>query len=62
MTNIPYRVALIVGAGAILLTGASASVKRYPLSAAFGMSKFALRGLAQSTARELRPKGIHIAS
>jgi NAD(P)-dependent dehydrogenase (short-subunit alcohol dehydrogenase family) len=45
------------GRGAILLTGASASVKGYPLSA----GKFALRGLAQSAARELGPKGIHIA-
>src|ERR1041384_6020418 len=42
------------GHGAILLTGASASVKGFPLSAAFAMGKFALRGLAQSTARELR--------
>jgi NAD(P)-dependent dehydrogenase (short-subunit alcohol dehydrogenase family) len=49
------------GRGAILLTGASASVKGYPLSAAFGMGKFALRALAQSTARELAPKGIHVA-
>ena len=49
------------GLGAILLTGASASVKGYPLSAAFAMGKFALRGLAQSTARELGPKGIHVA-
>ena len=49
------------GAGAILLTGASASVKGYPHSAAFAMGKFALRGLAQSTARELGPKGIHVA-
>jgi NAD(P)-dependent dehydrogenase (short-subunit alcohol dehydrogenase family) len=49
------------GRGAILLTGASASVKGYPLSAAFAMGKFALRGLAQSTARELGPKGIHVA-
>ena len=47
------------GRGAILLTGAS--VKGYPLSAAFAMGKFALRGLAQSTARELGPKGIHVA-
>jgi NAD(P)-dependent dehydrogenase (short-subunit alcohol dehydrogenase family) len=44
------------GRGAILLTGASASVKGYPHSAAFAMGKFALRGLAQSTARELGPK------
>jgi NAD(P)-dependent dehydrogenase (short-subunit alcohol dehydrogenase family) len=49
------------GYGAILLTGASASVKGYPHSAAFAMGKFALRGLAQSTARELGPKGIHVA-
>jgi NAD(P)-dependent dehydrogenase (short-subunit alcohol dehydrogenase family) len=49
------------GKGAILLTGASASVKGYPLSAAFAMGKFALRGLAQSAARELGPKGIHVA-
>jgi NAD(P)-dependent dehydrogenase (short-subunit alcohol dehydrogenase family) len=49
------------GRGAILLTGASASVKGYPLSAAFAMGKFALRGLAQSTARELGPKGVHVA-
>jgi NAD(P)-dependent dehydrogenase (short-subunit alcohol dehydrogenase family) len=49
------------GAGTILLTGASASVKGYPLSAVFAMGKFALRGLAQSMARELAPKGIHVA-
>jgi NAD(P)-dependent dehydrogenase (short-subunit alcohol dehydrogenase family) len=49
------------GRGAILLTGASASVKGYPHSAAFAMGKFALRGLAQSTARELGAKGIHVA-
>jgi NAD(P)-dependent dehydrogenase (short-subunit alcohol dehydrogenase family) len=46
--------------GAILFTGASASVKGYPLSASFAMGKFALRGLAQSMARELAPQGIHI--
>ena len=49
------------GAGTILLTGASASVKGYPQSAVFAMGKFALRGLAQSMARELAPKGIHVA-
>jgi NAD(P)-dependent dehydrogenase (short-subunit alcohol dehydrogenase family) len=47
--------------GAILLTGASAGVKGFPRSAIFAMGKFALRGLAQSTARELHPQGIHIA-
>ncbi len=49
------------GYGAILLTGASASIKGFPLSSAFAMGKFALRGLAQSAARELGPKGIHVA-
>ena len=49
------------GSGAILFTGASASVKGYPLSASFAMGKFALRGLAQSIARELAPKGVHVA-
>jgi NAD(P)-dependent dehydrogenase (short-subunit alcohol dehydrogenase family) len=49
------------GRGAILLTGASASVKGYPQSAPFAMGKFALRGLAQSMARELSPLGIHVA-
>jgi NAD(P)-dependent dehydrogenase (short-subunit alcohol dehydrogenase family) len=48
------------GHGAILLTGASASVKGYAGSAPFAMGKFALRGLAQSMARELAPKGIHV--
>jgi NAD(P)-dependent dehydrogenase (short-subunit alcohol dehydrogenase family) len=48
------------GRGAILFTGASASVKGYPRSAAFAMGKFALRGLAQSMARELAPQGIHV--
>ncbi|GGC53323.1 SDR family oxidoreductase [Chelatococcus reniformis] len=47
--------------GAILLTGASASVKGFAQSAPFAMGKFALRGLAQSAARELGPKGIHVA-
>ncbi len=47
--------------GAILLTGASASVKGYAQSAPFAMGKFALRGLAQSMARELAPHGIHVA-
>jgi len=49
------------GAGAILFTGASASVKGYAQSAPFAMGKFALRGLAQSMARELAPQGIHVA-
>jgi short-subunit dehydrogenase len=48
------------GRGAILFTGASASVKGYAQSAPFAMGKFALRGLAQSLARELHPKGVHI--
>jgi NAD(P)-dependent dehydrogenase (short-subunit alcohol dehydrogenase family) len=47
--------------GAILLTGATASVKGFALSSSFAMGKFALRGLAQSAARELGPQGIHVA-
>jgi NAD(P)-dependent dehydrogenase (short-subunit alcohol dehydrogenase family) len=49
------------GHGAILFTGASASVKGYAQSGPFAMGKFALRGLAQSLARELSPQGIHVA-
>ena len=52
---------LAKGQGAVLLTGASASVKGYAESAPFAMGKFALRGLAQSMARELAPKGVHVA-
>jgi NAD(P)-dependent dehydrogenase (short-subunit alcohol dehydrogenase family) len=52
---------LPTGQGAILFTGASASVKGYAQSAPFAMGKFALRGLAQSLARELSPRGIHVA-
>ncbi|MEO6363699.1 MAG: SDR family NAD(P)-dependent oxidoreductase [Caldimonas sp.] len=51
---------LASGQGAILFTGASAGVKGFARSAAFAMGKFALRGLAQSLARELAPQGIHI--
>jgi NAD(P)-dependent dehydrogenase (short-subunit alcohol dehydrogenase family) len=49
------------GRGAILLSGATAGVKGFALSSSFAMGKFALRGLAQSMARELSPKGIHVA-
>ena len=49
------------GGGSLFFTGASASVKGYAESAPFAMGKFALRGLAQSLARELGPKGIHVA-
>jgi NAD(P)-dependent dehydrogenase (short-subunit alcohol dehydrogenase family) len=50
------------GHGVLLFTGATAGVKAGARSAAFGSSKFALRGLAQSLARDLGPKGIHVAS
>jgi NAD(P)-dependent dehydrogenase (short-subunit alcohol dehydrogenase family) len=49
------------GSGAIFFTGASASVKGYAQSAPFAMGKFALRGLAQSMARELAPQNLHVA-
>ena len=48
------------GKGTIIFSGASAGVKGYPRSAPFAMGKFALRGLAQSMARELHPQGVHI--
>ena len=47
--------------GSIFFTGATAGVKGFANSSAFAMGKFGLRGLAQSLARELHPKGIHVA-
>ena len=47
--------------GVILFTGATAGVKPFPTSAAFGPAKFAMRGLAHVIARDLGPKGIHVA-
>jgi NAD(P)-dependent dehydrogenase (short-subunit alcohol dehydrogenase family) len=55
------RVMLAKGGGSIFFTGASASVKGYAQSASFAMGKFGLRGLAQSMARELAPKNVHVA-
>ena len=49
------------GSGSIFFTGASAGVKGFPNSSVFAMGKFGLRGLAQSLARELQPKNIHVA-
>jgi NADP-dependent 3-hydroxy acid dehydrogenase YdfG len=49
------------GAGAIVFSGATAGVKGFANSSSFAMGKFALRGLAQSLARELSPQGIRIA-
>jgi NAD(P)-dependent dehydrogenase (short-subunit alcohol dehydrogenase family) len=49
------------GRGAMLFTGATAGVKAGSRSVAFGPAKFAMRGLAQSLARDLGPKGIHVA-
>jgi NAD(P)-dependent dehydrogenase (short-subunit alcohol dehydrogenase family) len=54
------RSMLQAGGGTILFTGASAGIKGFPQSAPFAMGKFALRGLAQSMARELHPQGIHV--
>src|SRR5690606_21085785 len=55
------RLMLARGSGSIFFTGASASVKGYANSSSFAMGKFGLRGLAQSMARELAPKNIHVA-
>lgn len=52
---------LAQGGGGIVFTGASASIKGYAQSVPFAMGKFALRGLAQSMARELAPQNIHVA-
>ena len=49
------------GRGVMLFTGATAGVKAGPMSVAFGPAKFAMRGLSQSLARDLGPKGIHVA-
>ena len=49
------------GAGTILFTGATASLRGGPGFAAFASAKFGLRALAQSMARELGPKNIHVA-
>lgn len=48
------------GSGSLFFTGASASVKGYPRSSSFAMNKFGLRGLAQSLARELAPRNVHV--
>ena len=49
------------GGGVIIFTGATAGIKPFPTSAAFGPAKFALRGLAQVMGRDLQPQGIHVA-
>jgi NAD(P)-dependent dehydrogenase (short-subunit alcohol dehydrogenase family) len=49
------------GRGTMLFTGATAGVKAGPRSVSFGPAKFAMRGLAQSLARDLGAKGIHVA-
>lgn len=55
------RVMLARGRGSILYTGATASVRGAAGFAAFAGGKAALRALAQSMARELGPKGVHVA-
>jgi len=48
------------GSGSIFFTGATAGIKGFARSSVFAMGKFAVRGLAQSLARELGPAGIHV--
>jgi len=55
------KVMLPRGRGTILFTGATASLRGREGFAAFAGAKHALRALAQSMARELGPKGIHVA-
>ena len=52
---------IAAGHGTIIFTGATAGVKPFATSAAFGPAKFALRGLAQVMARDLGPQGVHVA-
>src|SRR5580700_6515178 len=49
------------GRGTILFTGATASVRGGSGFAAFAAAKFGLRGVAQTMARELAPKNMHVA-
>ena len=49
------------GSGAILFTGATSAIRGRAGALAFSSAKFAVRGLAWSLARELWPKGIHVA-
>jgi len=60
VAQLAAKTMLAHGHGTILFTGASASVKGYARSSPFAMGKFALRGLAQSLARELHPQNIHV--
>lgn len=55
------RVMLEQGSGSIFFTGATASMRGGPGYGAFASAKFGLRGLAQSMARELGQKNIHVA-
>lgn len=55
------RVMVPRGKGTIIFTGATASLRGGAGFSAFAGAKFALRALAQSMARELGPKGIHVA-
>jgi NAD(P)-dependent dehydrogenase (short-subunit alcohol dehydrogenase family) len=50
------------GQGTILFTGATASLRGSAQFAAFAAAKGGVRQVAQSMARELGPKGIHVAS
>ena len=52
---------LKAGAGSIVFSGATASLRGGAGFAAFASAKFALRGLAQALAREVGPRGIHVA-
>ncbi|SFM43466.1 SDR family oxidoreductase [Marinobacter zhejiangensis] len=55
------RVMVPRGRGTVIFTGATASLRGGSGFSAFSGAKFALRALAQSMARELGPKGIHVA-
>jgi NAD(P)-dependent dehydrogenase (short-subunit alcohol dehydrogenase family) len=56
---LPHMV--VRGAGALIFSGATASLRGGAKFAAFASAKFALRGLAQALSREFGPQGIHVA-
>jgi NAD(P)-dependent dehydrogenase (short-subunit alcohol dehydrogenase family) len=56
---LPHMVAR--GAGTLIFSGATASLRGGAKFAAFASAKFALRGLAQALSREFGPQGVHVA-
>ena len=60
MAQVVMPVMVKAGQGAFIVSGATASLRGGAKFSAFASAKFALRGLAQSLAREFQPSGIHV--